>query len=51
MFSNKGNRVGKLTYAPETNMAVSTSEELEPEFEHVFLNLTENEKYAKGKKS
>lgn len=51
MFSNKGNRVGMLTYAPETNMAVSTSEELEPEFEHVFLNLTENEKYAKGKKS
>ncbi|RMX54267.1 hypothetical protein pdam_00025359 [Pocillopora damicornis] len=48
MFSNKGNRVGMLTYAPETNMAVSTSEELEPEFEHVFLNLTENEKYAKA---
>ena len=50
MFSNKGNRVGMLTYAPETNMAVSTSEELEPEFEHIFFNLSEDEKCAKGKK-
>ena len=29
-----------LTYAQQTNMAVSTSEELEPEFEHVFFNLS-----------
>ena len=40
MFSNKGYRVGMLTYAQETNMTVSTSEELEPEFEHVFFNLS-----------
>ena len=39
-----------LTYAPETNIAVTTSEELEPEFERVFFNLSEDEKCAKGKK-
>ena len=39
-----------LTYAPETNIAVSSSGELEPEFEHVFFNLSEDEKCAKGKK-
>ena len=51
LFSNKGNRVGMLTYAPETNIAVSSSGELEPEFEHVFFNFSEDEKCAKGKKN
>ena len=51
MFSNKGNRVEMLTYAPETNIAVSSSGELEPEFEHVFFNFSEDEKCAKGKKN
>lgn len=50
MFSNKGNRVGMMTYAPETNIAVSSSNELEPEFAHIFFNLSENEKRAKGQK-
>ena len=51
MFSNKGNRVEMLNYAPETNIAVSSSGELEPEFEHVFFNFSEDEKCAKGKKN
>ena len=40
-----------LTYAPETNIAVSSSGELEAEFEHVFFNFSEDEKCAKGKKN
>ena len=51
MFSNKGNRVEMLTYAPETNIAVSSSGELEPAYEHVFFNFSEDEKCAKGKKN
>lgn len=50
MFSNKGNRVGMITYAPETNIAVSSSGELEPEFSRIHFNLSENEKNIKGQK-
>lgn len=50
MFSNKGNGVGMITYAPETNIAVSSSEELEPEFARIYFNHSENEKNVKGQK-
>ena len=50
MFSNKGNRVGMITYAPETNIAVSSSGELEQEFSRIYFDLSENEKYIKGQK-
>lgn len=48
MFSNKGNRVGMITYAPETNVAASCSGDLEPELSSIYFNMSENEKYIKG---
>ena len=50
MFSNKGNQIGMITYAPETNIAVTSSGELEPEFCRIYFNMSENEKYVKGQK-
>lgn len=50
MFSNKGNGIGMLTYAPETNVAVSTSSDFEEEMENTFFNISDYEKRAKGQK-
>lgn len=51
MFSNKGNGVGMMTYAPETNLAVTSSScELEPQFSQIYHCLSENEKCAKGQR-
>ena len=51
MFSNKGDRIGMTTYAPETNIAVtSSSGELEPEFSHMYFKFPEREKNLKGQR-
>ena len=47
-FSNKGNGIGMLTYAPETNMAASASVELE--LAQIFSNASENDKNIKGQR-
>ena len=51
MFSNKGDRIGMTTYAPETNVAVtSSSGELEPEFSQMYFKFPEREKNLKGQR-
>ncbi|XP_032239656.2 uncharacterized protein LOC116619221 [Nematostella vectensis] len=49
MFSNKGNGVGMVTYAPETNIAVSSSQVIEPEFQRLLFGQSVEEKSSKGK--
>ena len=52
MFSNKGNGIGMITFAPETNIAVTSSspDELESDLHQVLHYLSEDEKLAKGKR-
>ena len=49
IFCNKGNKVGMITYAPKTNIAV-TCWKAGTAITRIYFNMSENEKYRKGQK-
>jgi len=50
MFSNKGGGVGMITYASETNLAVSSSDDFEGDMLDIYFNVSDHDKRAKGQR-
>ena len=51
MFCNKGDETGMMTYAQETNIAMtSSSGELEPAFLRMYFNLPDRDKHIRGQR-
>ena len=51
MFCNKGDGTGMMTYAQETNIAMtSSSGELEPAFLQMYFNLSDRDKHIRGQR-